>query len=83
MAEHTAEEVDYQEEEGGGGEDEELYGDAVNGNNQDGDEEEEGPEDIERRVKEMEAELEQLSKEQQQVDTQILSASDKVDENSM
>ncbi len=41
------------------------------------------PEEMQKRVLEMEDELEQLSKLQQQVENQISSAADKIDENSM
>jgi hypothetical protein len=41
------------------------------------------PEEMQKRVLEMEEELEQLSKLQQQVEIQISSAADKIDENSM
>ncbi len=67
------EEVDYQEED-------ELYGE-VNGLAEN--EEEIEPEDMQKRVLEMEEELEQLTKLQQQVENQISTASDNFDEHSM
>lgn len=45
--------------------------------------EEIGPEEMKQRVQEMEQELEMLTKMQQQVDNQITSASDRLDDNSM
>ena len=46
-------------------------------------EDEVGPEEMKQRVQEMEQELEMLTKMQQQVDSQITSASDRLDDNSM
>jgi predicted transcriptional regulator len=68
MADHN-EEVDYNEEEyeGEGGEEHK----------------DEEPEEMMRRVEEMEDELEKINKMQQQLDRQINTASDKIDENSM
>lgn len=45
--------------------------------------EELAPEEMQKRVLEMEEELQQLSKLQEQVESQISTASDKIDENSM
>jgi hypothetical protein len=82
MAEYT-EEADYTEEDyqGEGGED---YGEE--GNFAEGDEgggEDLDPNDMKKKVEEMEEELEKLTKMQQQVTDQLVTAADKVDENSM
>eukprot|EP01038_Epipyxis_sp_PR26KG_P009403 gene9403-12664_t len=77
----------YQEEElADFQEDDDMYGDGVNNNDSfygnDGDADAE-PEEINKRVQEMEQELDKLTKMQQQVDRQITSASDRIDENSI
>ena len=80
MADFAEEETDYQEGDTG----EELYGEesGINDNAHTGSDEAE-PEQFKMRVLEMEEELEKLTKMQQQVENQITSASDKIDENSM
>eukprot|EP00600_Ochromonadales_sp_CCMP1393_P010313 CAMPEP_0174975868 /NCGR_PEP_ID=MMETSP0004_2-20121128/12688_1 /TAXON_ID=420556 /ORGANISM="Ochromonas sp., Strain CCMP1393" /LENGTH=176 /DNA_ID=CAMNT_0016226779 /DNA_START=42 /DNA_END=568 /DNA_ORIENTATION=- len=82
MADHDeAEPVDHQED------NDELYGE-VSGIEKPADDGNEGeddaePEKMKKRVLEMEEELDQLTKMQQQVENQISTASDKMDENSI
>jgi hypothetical protein len=73
--------VDYQEDEPGN----DLYG-GQNGlevNNVEGGEEEVESDEMKKKVLEMEQELDQLTKMQQQVERQINTTSDRLDENSM
>lgn len=75
MAEEAEDIVDYQEED--------MYTDIA----ADGDAAaaggEEEPEEMQKRVQEMEEELDHLTKLQQNVDSHILTAADKIDENSV
>ena len=78
MAENMEEEeqvADYQEDDG-------FYQYNEAGEGQEG-ENEIDPEEMKKRVLEMEQELENLTSMQQQVEKQITSASDRMDENSM
>ena len=80
MAEYNDEEVvDYQDDGN------ELYGDDATGGDEQHDEAGDGaePEEFNARVQEMEEELANLTKMQQQVESEITSASDRIDENSM
>lgn len=78
MADETEDIVDYQEED--------MYTDNAEGGEAaaaaaaEGEEE---PEEMQKRVQEMEEELDHLTKLQQNVDSQILTAADKIDENSV
>jgi hypothetical protein len=73
--------ADYQEDEGA----DELYGDEgiTGGDGTDAKEDGDEPEKMKARVLEMEEELNKLTEMQQQVEKQITSASDRIDENSM
>jgi hypothetical protein len=74
--EHNNEEVaDYQ--------DDGLYDETETYNHEGGEGDGVEPEDFNARVQEMEDELEQVTKLQQQVEKELTSASDKIDENSM
>lgn len=77
MSANEEEAVDYNEDVGEG----ELYDEGVTGG--DGTEEEVEPEKFKMRVLEMEEELDKLSRMQAQVEKQISSTSDKMDESSM
>ena len=81
MSTYEEEAVDYNEDDGGG----ELYDEGVTSGN-DGiaaNEDEVEPEKFKLRVLEMEEELDKLTKMQAQVEKQISSTSDKIDESSM
>ena len=69
----TIQKIDYEEDDG-------VYEEGGDGEEAQKDEE---PEAMKRRVEEMENELEKLTKMQQQVERQINSAADKIDENSI
>lgn len=79
MADFT-EEADYNEEDyqGDEGEEGDFYEEGG------GDEGEDlGPDEMKKKVEEMEAELEKITQMQQQVTDQLVTAADKIDENSM
>jgi hypothetical protein len=77
MADNQQEEVaDYQDDEG-------YYGEVGAEHEGAGVEGDGAPEEFDQSVAEMDEELERLTKMQQQVESQINSASDKVDETSM
>lgn len=87
MSGYVEEEADYQEDEndqyveeerGDEGNDDFDHGDGSKNEHEDI-----GSDEMQKRVQEMEEELEKLTKMQQQVDKQINSASDRLDENSM
>lgn len=81
MSSYEEDAVDYNEDDGTG----ELYDEGVTGDSNEGagHEDEVEPEKFKMRVLEMEEELEKLTKMQAQVEKQISSTSDKMDESSM
>lgn len=77
--------TDYNEEEIADYQEDDLYGgeNTINGGEIAESHDEVEPEEMKKRVQEMEEELDKLTKMQQQVEQQITSASDRIDENSM